>query len=122
VAHIYTGGWRLDQRDAPRLKMLRLALRQLAVLALASAVAGFHWPNPTLEAYDALRWDQAGAHSGLLGPAVTPCSRFEGTGEASGNQTNAAQWLRTVKLFLLLTHARRLTLRVLAGVPRHGNV
>jgi hypothetical protein len=74
----------------------RLALRQLVLLASASAVISYQWPNPLMEALDSLRWDQAGAHGGAFGPGVSPCNQTF-SGSPNGNQTNAAQWLRTVR-------------------------
>jgi hypothetical protein len=75
----------------------RLALRQLALLAVASVAASsqYQWPNPLLETLDGMRWDQSGAHSGFIGSGVVTCNKFL-MPLLNGNQTNAAQWLRTV--------------------------
>jgi hypothetical protein len=78
----------------------RLALRQFALLAVASVAASYpQWPNPLIEALDGMRWDQSGAHSGFIGSGVVTCNKFLEP-LLNGNQTNAAQWLRTVSSYL----------------------
>jgi hypothetical protein len=66
-------------------------------LGLVSAVVGYTWPNPPLDALERLRWDQTGFNSGILGALTKPCNQFIG-GATAGNRTNAADWLRTVGL------------------------
>jgi hypothetical protein len=96
-----------------------LTLRSLVLFAVASVVSGFTWPNPRLEAFEALRWDQDGAHGGILGTGVSPCNQLPGRDEATnpGNETNAAQWLRTVGQILFFARIQLLTLSATAGVP-----
>jgi hypothetical protein len=79
-------------------------VRSLTLLGAATVAAGYKWPNPRMEAFDFLRWDQAGAHGGILGTGVVPCNIL-GAGPDPSNQTNAAQWLRTVSPLALVLFA-----------------
>jgi hypothetical protein len=47
-------------------------VRSITLLAATAATAGYEWPNPRMEAFDFLRWYQAGAHGGILGTGVVP--------------------------------------------------
>jgi hypothetical protein len=95
--HYITALTEARQYQHPETNMAaRLALRQLALLAVAAVVASYpQWPNPLIEALDGMRWDQSGAHSGFIGSGVVTCNKFL-MPLLNGNQTNAAQWLRTV--------------------------
>ena len=78
------------------------ALQLFCLVTTASTISAYQWPNPRLEAIDSLRWDQAGAQGGILGTGVVPCTTFlNADSEKAGNQTNAAQWLRTVSSLLM---------------------
>jgi hypothetical protein len=97
----YAGAGRCRQ-DQPALLSdcsLKMTIRSITLLAATAVAAGYQWPNPRMEAFDFLRWDQAGVHGVVLGQGVVPCNQYVVT--PSGNQTNAAQWLRTVSLPLL---------------------
>jgi hypothetical protein len=97
----YAGAGRCRQ-DQPALLSdcsLKMTIRSITLLAAAAVAAGYQWPNPRMEAFDFLRWDQAGVHGVVLGQGVVPCNQYVVT--PAGNQTNAAQWLRTVSLPLL---------------------
>jgi hypothetical protein len=77
-------------------------LRLLALFAVVSAVAGYTWPNPRLDALERLRYEQAGPRGSFIGPLVTPCNQFIfGRTPKKGGRTNAADWLRTVNSLIL---------------------
>jgi hypothetical protein len=95
-----------------------LVVRQLLFLVTASTVTAWQWPNPLLQSLDDLRWDQAGAHGGVLGNSVSPCNQFDES--PTGNQTSAAQWLRTVRF--TLAYVQRRCLADHSGIPRHVDV
>jgi hypothetical protein len=93
-------------------------VQQLLFLVAASTVTAWQWPNPLLQSLDNLRWDQAGAHGGVLGNSVSPCNQFDES--PTGNQTSAAQWLRTVRFSLACV--QRLCSPHHPGIPRHVDV
>jgi hypothetical protein len=95
----YAGAGRCRQDQPALLSDCKMTIRSITLLAATAVAAGYQWPNPRMEAFDFLRWDQAGVHGVVLGQGVVPCNQYVVT--PSGNQTNAAQWLRTVSLPLL---------------------
>jgi hypothetical protein len=104
-------------------------VRSITLLAATAATAGYEWPNPRMEAFDFLRWYQAGAHGGILGTGVVPCNQF--VGNPAGNQTNLgldgvplsltthAQWTRRARPpRQRWTSARRCWRRCVRHAPR----
>ena len=66
----------------------------LLVLSAAGLSAAYTWPNPQMERFDVLRYEQfgVGADFGLF---VKPCNIYN-FGTKTG-RTNSADWLRTVR-------------------------
>jgi hypothetical protein len=90
------------------------ALSTLFPLALLGRQAlAYTWPNPQMEALDAMRYEQLGAAGFQSGIFTFPCDQFvEGTGISAG-RINAADWLRTVSF-----SGNRLYVRVMLRVAQ----
>jgi hypothetical protein len=92
----------------------------LALVAAARAAAAYTWPNPQMEALDALHYEQTGQAGAQSAQFVFPCNPtgFLGVGGSNSGRINAADWLRTVRHACV---ARRVgPTDPLTGLSRHG--
>jgi hypothetical protein len=71
----------------------------LAFVLACPWAAAYTWPNPQMEALDALRYEQDGPGGQNTAAIVLPCdpSGFVGKDLESAGRINAADWLRTVE-------------------------
>ncbi|KAJ6544469.1 heme peroxidase [Mycena capillaripes] len=70
----------------------------LTVLTWLVAVNAYVWPSPKLDALDAARFDQAGFRAHGIAPFITPCSLFVFGPPNTTGRTDAADWIRAVRL------------------------
>jgi hypothetical protein len=79
----------------------------LAIALIGSQVSAYYiWPNPQMEALDALRYEQTGATGQNTAGLVFPCNQenFLGSGGSNAGRINSADWLRTVSSTSISVH------------------
>ena len=76
---------------------MSLGISRLSSLLLLAAYAfAYTWPNPQLDEFESLLFDQKGFNErGILVGALDPCDRFN-FGDTV-NRSDAADWIRTVR-------------------------
>jgi hypothetical protein len=68
----------------------------LAIALIGRQASAYTWPNPQMEALDALRYEQTGATGQATAFFVFPCHQDNFIGGSDAGRINAADWLRTV--------------------------
>ncbi|KAJ7617347.1 heme peroxidase [Roridomyces roridus] len=66
----------------------------LLTLTYLSAVRGYTWPSPQLDALETVRFNQEGFNAGGLAALIQPCTAYIFGGPNTG-RSDAADWIRT---------------------------
>ena len=91
--------------------------KQLTWLALLVASAsGYTWPNPKLDELEALLYDQFGFNAPGILTAVLPCNSFVDF-NGIANRSNAADWIRTVRLPSVYSSGLLMFIASYSGLP-----